>query len=330
MMISDVWIGAPAWVQETLGPRTWAVSKSDRPPSPRISILSFARVRAEARIACRTWAQQEGLARGDFEVVFAEFGENPSVFPDDASRTCFDSYVFAYMPNAAPYAASWWRNVAVWRARGKYALLVDGDIALSPRACATILGILEGHKCNAGLPAAVHPLRQLNGAVQVAPGAPYGAIIQGAGQRDTHESVWAFDTAAFKAMGGWPEGLTGWGGEENFFDPRAREAFCIIDAPPELFCHAAHPRRGTPSGLRNVNDRAPLLPGWSCGDPCLLDRAATLLGAGGGPRSGKGGEGAKTADFRKVLSATGGKKAAPNLDWMREAYPLSPADVQPQ
>jgi hypothetical protein len=286
-----------AWVRETLSQRAWSTSKSDRPPSPRISVVAVCRLRAEARLVCHTWAQQTGLPREHFEVVFAEFGESPSVFPDEASRQWFDSYLFAYMPNTAPHAMSWWRNVGVWRARGQYTLLIDADNALSPAACTTILNALKA--CGCARPAALHPPLQLSGASQVEPGQPYDLIIRGAGTRETYESIWAFDTEGFKAMGGWCEAFTGYAGEETFFNHRAYEAFCIAGAPRELFCHIPHARHAAAPEIRSIYDRLPLLPGaptcdllewkknhgepywplkgWPLGDPGLLQREAVSI-----------------------------------------------------
>lgn len=279
------------WVKTTLGQRSWLAERSSRPPAPGISICSFTRLRFEARVASHTWARQTGLARQEFEVVLAEFGEAPTVFPDDASRECFDCYIFAYMPDPAPFALSWWRNVAAWRARAPYAFLLDGDIALAPRACASVLETLHGMPKDR--PGAVNPRRLMRGRARVEPGASYDEIAAGATMGPSHEAMWAVDTEAFKLMGGWCEALTGWGEDRFFFDPRARRVFRRAGVPGELFCHVPHQPAPPRPHSRPIRDRCPLfsgapdheslnskrlrgeiywpIEGWLPGDPCLLD-----------------------------------------------------------
>lgn len=290
-----------SWIREQLGVHSWVAWKSDRAPAPRIAVCSFTRGRLESRITCHTWAQQTGLRRDEYEVVFAEFGESPTVFPDDASRECFDCYLFAYMPERAPYALSWWRNVAVWRARAPYTLLVDGDIALAPEACAAFLLALE--KSPDVRPAAAKPRRILRTRSLPAVGASYEAISAGAESLGIGEAVWSYDTAAFKRIGGWCEAWTGYGRDRRFFHHRAWRTFAVALMPMELCCHIpSWVPPGQPK-CKNHAMRCPLVPGapdpksladkrdngqpywpvegWPLGDPCLLERNCAVVRASG-------------------------------------------------
>lgn len=283
------------WSRESHGQYSWVASRSERPRSPRISICSYSRLRLEARVACHTWARQMGLSREDFEVVLAEFGEAPTVFPDDASRECLDCYIFGHMPAAAPAAAPWWRNVSVQQARAPYVLVVDGDIALSPLACAAVVEILS--KRAGDRPVAAHPQRQLLGQQRVEPGASFEQIAAGAGERRTNESAWAFDAGAYRSMGGWCEAVTGNRWEAAFFDHRAAEIFDIAEPPRDFFCHVLHcpappDRMGSPlfAGAPNLawlahrKKRGEVywpIDGWPVADPCLLEPGHVSLPVAG-------------------------------------------------
>ena len=146
------------WTKERLGRRSWLAYRQDRPAAPLLSLCSYTRYRLEVHITVPTWCRQEGVSRDDYEVVLAEFGETPTVYRDARSRRLLDTYVFCYMPDSAPVAASWWRNVVARQGRAARTLVLNGDGALSPRACQYIPGALGTHASSK--PVAIH-LRRL-------------------------------------------------------------------------------------------------------------------------------------------------------------------------
>lgn len=199
--------------------------KTDK--APLCSIFSAVRHRDEARRTVKTWANQTVPV----EVVVAEFGHSPTIFPDFMEENAIDVYVFCYQPDCSPFAACWWRNVAAWHCSCKWGLQVDCDIALAPGAAKWFLNYVQGKE----VPTFIHPHHRSVTLDETSRSFDQMKIER---VTDNCEGDFFINLEEFKKLGGWPESYTGRNeitAMKDVIENRQEWVKCH-----ELFCHVPH------------------------------------------------------------------------------------------
>lgn len=177
----------------------WSSGRSFRLRRPgtsgrKFSLCTATKGRLEARQLASNWRESPGV-----EVVVAEFGPEPYLVFTQQYLPLVDCYVYSYCPWSAPFAPSWWKNVASYASTGEVVLQVDGDIAVNPSfyewsnlAPGSIIWPDEIGESSELLfaPAKFSELPLRNGGVN-------------------YERVFCWHASDMRRLGGWPEWYTG-------------------------------------------------------------------------------------------------------------------------